>query len=380
MRKGIPRFSLAALLLAALLPSPAAAAGPPAVSAEAAVVAELETGRVLYEKNGDQPMKAASTVKILTALVALEALEPGETVTILPEWTGAEGSSMYLRAGERYTVEELLCGLLLVSGNDAALALAGAAAGSTEAFVRQMNEKAAALGMKDSHFVDPSGLASEGHRVTARDMALLARAAMEDPLLRELVSRRSATVAGRTLRNHNKLLWLYEGAVGIKTGFTRAAGRTLVSCAERDGLSLICVTLNAPEDWKDHQALLDWGFQSFSRPETRDLRWELSVVSGMEETVGVLPGPGPLPLLPREGWQREVLLPRFVYAPVTAGEGAGSLRFYGESGEVLGELPLVYAADVPLDPAVPLDFREKLRWAWFFACRHGAAYPQNAFY
>ncbi len=382
MRKRIPRISLASLLLVSLL-LPAAAAeedAPPALSAEAAVLAELETGRVLFEKNGDKPMKAASTVKILTALAALETLDPGEKITILPEWTGAEGSSMYLRAGEELTAEELLCGLLLVSGNDAARALACAAAGSEEAFVQRMNEKARALGMKDSRFADASGLLAEGHQVTARDMAVLGRAAMENELIRDIVSRKSAKAAGRTLRNHNKLLWLYEGAVGVKTGYTKAAGRTLVSCARREGLTLLCVTLNAPEDWADHAALLDWGFAHYARTETGDQSWTLGVVSGLSETVEVIPGEGELPLLPKEGWHWEVRLPGFVYAPVAAGEAAGRLLCRSENGETLAELPLVFARDVPLDPEIPLDFWEKLRWAWFFACRHAPNVPQTAFY
>ena len=382
MRKRIPRISLASFLLVSLL-LPASAAGedaPPSISAEAAVLAELETGRVLFEKNGDRPMKAASTVKLLTALVALETLTPGEKITVLPEWTGAEGSSMYLRAGEELTAEELLCGLLLVSGNDAAVTLACAAAGSEEAFVGRMNEKARALGMKDSRFADASGLMSEGHQVTARDMAVLGRAAMENELIRDIVSRRSAKAAGRTLRNHNKLLWLYEGAVGVKTGYTLAAGRTLVSCARREGLTLICVTLNAPEDWKDHAALLDWGFAHYTRTDTGGKSWTLGVVSGLSETVEVIPGEEAPPLLPKEGWHWEVRLPGFVYAPVSAGEEAGRLLCRSEEGELLAELPLVFAGDVPLDPEIPLDFWEKLRWAWFFACRHAPHVPQTAFY
>ncbi len=381
MRKRIPRISLASLLLVSLLlPASAAEEAVPAVSAEAAVLSELETGRVLFEKNGDRPMKAASTVKILTALTALETLEPEEKISILPEWTGAEGSSMYLRPGEELTVEELLCGLLLVSGNDAALALACAAAGSEEAFVERMNERASALGMKDSRFADASGLASEGHWVTARDMAVLAGAAMKDGLIRDIVSRRSASAAGRTLRNHNKLLWLYEGALGVKTGYTRAAGRTLVSCARREGTTLICVTLNAPEDWKDHAALLDWGFAHYARAETGAQTWTLSVVSGLSETVEVVPDEGELPLLPREGWHWEARLPGFVYAPVTAGEEAGTLLCRSEDGEILAQVPLRFAGDVPLDPEIPLDFWEKLRWAWLFACRHAPNVPQTAFY
>lgn len=381
MRIRIPRISLASVLLASLLLSPAAAAEAPAVSAEAAVVADPATGRILFEKNGDRPMKAASTAKVLTALVVLEHASPEERVIVRPEWCGAEGSSMYLRAGESYTVRELLCGLLLVSGNDAAEALACHTAGSIETFVGWMNEKAAALGMNGSRFVDPSGLCAEGHQVTARDMALLACAGMKNELIRELVGTKSAEVAGTVLRNHNRLLWLYEGACGIKTGFTRAAGRTLLSCAEREGTAFVCVTLNAPDDWKDHAALLDWAFESFERADAAGQRWMLPVISGTAETAAVIPAACDWPLLPKGGdvrWQTE--LPRFVYAPVEAGEAVGRLRCAGPGGETLMDVPLVFEESVPLDGAQPLRFGEKLRWAWLFACRHSAAFPQTVFY
>jgi D-alanyl-D-alanine carboxypeptidase len=203
---------------------------------------------------------------------------------------------------------------------------------------------------------------------------------MENELIRDVVSRKSAKAAGRTLRNHNKLLWLYEGAVGVKTGYTRAAGRTLVSCARREGLTLLCVTLNAPEDWKDHAALLDWGFAHYAHTEPGEQSWTVDVVSGLSGTVEAIPGEGELPLLPKEGWHWEVRLPGFVYAPVAAGETAGRLLCRSENGEVLAELPLVFARDVPLDPEIPLGFWEKLRWAWFFACRHAPNVPQTAFY
>ncbi len=384
MKERIPRISISLFLLIALLPVPAlgaeAAGGAPEVSAEAAVVAELETGRILYEKNPDKPMKAASTVKILTGLLALENLDPAREVIIRPEWTGQEGSSMYLRPGQVCTVSELLYGLLLVSGNDAAQALACTVAGSEEAFVALMNRRAAELGMEGSVFADASGLQAEGHRVTARDMAVLACAAMKNPDFRAIVSMRTAEAAGQTLRNHNKLLERYEGAVGVKTGYTRAAGRTLVSCAERDGLTLVCVTLNAPSDWEDHAALLDWGFAHYAHTEPGEQSWTVDVVSGLSGTVEAIPGEGELPLLPKEGWHWEVRLPGFVYAPGAAGETAGRLLCRSENGEVLAELPLVFARDVPLDPEIPLGFWEKLRWAWFFACRHAPNVPQTAFY
>ena len=380
MRTAKWRHSLLLILALALLLPPKAAAGEeaPTLSAEAAILVEPVTGQVLFEKNADRPMKAASTVKILTALVALEHLDPAQEVTVDPAWTGIEGSSMYLRAGETVTVKDLLYGLLLVSGNDAATALACAAAGSVAAFTELMNRKASALGMADSRFADPCGLVSEGHRVTARDMATLTRAALENALIAEIVATKSATAADRSLVNHNKLLWRYEGAMGVKTGFTKAAGRTLVSCAEREGLRLICVTLNDPDDWEDHAALLDWGFGSFTWRSSEGLRWTLPVVSGEAESVSVMPGREETLFLPKEGaghWA--VDLPDFVYAPVSAGEEIGRLRFLGPDGAVLGDVPLVFAEDVGLDPAQSLSFLEKLKWAWFFAWRHSPPYPIN---
>jgi len=381
MRKGILRSKLAlALLAAALLPAPVRAAEAPEVSAEAAVVAELETGRVLYEKNGDRPMKAASTVKILTGLLALEKLDPAQELTVLPEWTGVEGSSMYLRPGETVTVSDLLYGLLLVSGNDAARALACAVSGSEEAFVELMNARASELGMSGSVFVDASGLCPEGHRVTARDMAALACEAMKEPAFRAVVSTRSVRAAGRSLQNHNKLLWRYEGAVGVKTGYTRVAGRTLVSCAERDGLTLVCVTLNAPRDWEDHASLLDWGFGQYAAADPAEGSWTLPVVSGVSPEATVRASGCGRVLIPREGTRWVPCLPPFVYAPVEAGMQAGVLRCVDASGETLWELPLRFENDVALDETQKLSFREKLRWAWRFACRHSAGYPQYVFY
>lgn len=229
------------------------------VSATAAVLLDADTGQLLYEKNGDEQMLIASTTKIMTALVALEQAEPDDTVTVTREHM-TEGSSMYLKPGETVRVEELLYGLLLCSGNDAALALTECA-GGLEPFVALMNEKAAALGMTHTSFANPNGLDAEGHYSTARDMAVLAAAAMEEPTFRRICSSRAVTIGQRTMENHNRLLRQVEGCVGLKTGYTKAAGRTLVSCAERDGCRLIAVTLRAGDDWADHAALYEYGFR-----------------------------------------------------------------------------------------------------------------------
>ena len=229
------------------------------VSATAAVLMDADMGQMLYEKNGDRQMLIASTTKIMTALVVLEHAAPDDVITVTPDHM-TEGSSMYLRAGETVRVEELLYGLLLCSGNDAALALTECAGGLTP-FVALMNEKAAALGMAHTSFANPNGLDADGHYSTARDMAVLAAAAVENPTFRRICSSRSVTIGQRTMENHNRLLRQVEGCVGLKTGYTRAAGRTLVSCTERDGCRLVAVTLQDGNDWADHAALYDYGFR-----------------------------------------------------------------------------------------------------------------------
>ena len=229
------------------------------VSATAAVLMDADMGQVLYEKNGDRQMLIASTTKIMTALVVLEHAAPDDVITVTPDHM-AEGSSMYLKAGETVRVEELLYGLLLCSGNDAALALTECAGGLTP-FVALMNEKAAALGMAHTSFANPNGLDADGHYSTARDMAVLAAAAVENPTFRRICSSRSVTIGQRTMENHNRLLRQMEGCVGLKTGYTQAAGRTLVSCTEREGCRLVAVTLQDGNDWADHAALYDYGFR-----------------------------------------------------------------------------------------------------------------------
>lgn len=235
------------------------------LSASSAVLMDAGSGRVLYEYNAHEPRMIASITKLMTALVALESGYSGEEiVTIQPEWTGMEGSSLYLRAGEEYRLETLLYGLLLHSGNDAAESIAGYCGGTVSEFVEQMNQKANLLGMVDSHFSNPSGLTQEEHYSSAYDMALLARRCLENELLAKITATRSVTLEGKHFTNHNKLLWRYDGCIGLKTGYTEKAGRTLVSAANRDGLTLICVTLNASDDWNDHQKLLDYGFDLYS--------------------------------------------------------------------------------------------------------------------
>ena len=249
------------------------------VSARQAVLLDGYSGETLWEKDPDTPALIASTTKIMTALVVLERCGLGDMVEVPPEAAGVEGSSMYLRAGETLTVEDLLYGLMLASGNDAAAALAIHTAGSPEAFTALMNEKAAELGLRDMHFANPHGLDSPENYASPRSLGRLTMAAMDNPDFRAIVSTRRRNAGDRVLVNHNKLLGQYPGAVGVKTGYTRAAGRILVGAAEREGRRLISVTLSAPDDWEDHRKLLDYGF---SRYETRPL-----VTAGQQ--VGTIP-------------------------------------------------------------------------------------------
>ena len=346
---------LSVLLLVCIRFLPAARAAGPGTSAASAILVDGESGRVLYAQNPEVRRPIASITKLMTALVAVE-LEPdlSRRVTIPAEWTGAEGSSMYLRAGEELTLEELLYGLLLSSGNDAAVAVAGLCAGDTGRFVAAMNEKARALGMADTHFANPSGLDDPDHYSTAADMARLARAVLEREELRRIVSTRTATVAGRSLTNHNKLLWRYEGCGGLKTGYTDEAGRTLVSCAQREGQTLIAVTLNDPDDWADHAALFDYGFSAW--PRTLLARagkegWTVPVEGSLSRQAAVCTA-GALyyPLAEGERVTARAELPERAEAPLKAGETAGTLTFYLE-GEPIGSVELVWARDVADDRA-----------------------------
>ena len=232
--------ALAALTVLALICPPVRAVGTGAASA---ILMDAESGRVLYEHDIHKPRLIASTTKLLTALVAVEQTDDlDQVVTIKGEWLGSEGSSIYLKTGEEITLRGLLYGLLLQSGNDAAMAIACHTAESEAQFVELMNQKAARLGMKNSCFANPSGLNDEAHFSTAYDMALLAQACLKNETVAEICATRSITLGTRTFVNHNKLLWRCEGCVGMKTGFTEKAGRTLVSAASRDGQTLICVT------------------------------------------------------------------------------------------------------------------------------------------
>ena len=229
---------------------------------QAECVVDASSLRILHEKNAETPLPNASTTKILTAIIILEDCDLDERICIPNEAAGTEGSSIYLHAGDIYTVEELLYGLMLCSGNDAAVTLALHHSGSIEAFARKMNEKAAMLGATGSHFVNPHGLPDKRHRTTARDLALIAAYAMQNETFRTIVS--TKYYAPRHWYNKNKMLASYEGANGIKTGFTTDAGHCLVTGAEREGMQLVCVVLNCPQMYERTAELLDQSFAEYS--------------------------------------------------------------------------------------------------------------------
>ncbi len=305
------------------------------VSADSAILFEPETKTVLFQKNADKQRGIASTTKIMTAVVVLEHCKLDEIVSVPRECVGIEGTSMYLKEGEKLAVSDLLSGLLLSSGNDAAATLAHyVGKGDIKAFVSEMNATAKKLGMENSHFVNPHGLTEEMHYSTARDMALLAAYAMGIPEFKSIVSSRSMKVGSRYLANHNKLLRLYDGADGLKTGYTKAAGRCLVSSVKRDGMRLIAVTLSAPDDWNDHIRMFDYGFGNYGiyKGKAADLGVErLSVVGGEKGSVkiGITDEVTFLKELKEsaETVKTEIYLPRFVYAPISEGDVVGRVEY-----------------------------------------------------
>lgn len=242
----------------------------PSVSAQSAVVIENSTGKVIYEKNARQKLPMASTTKIMTALCAIENSNPDKLIEVNSAAVGIEGSSIYLAHDEKITIRNLLYGTMLNSGNDAATALAYEVSGSVENFAALMNKTAQKIGAKDTNFINACGLYADGHYTTAFDLASISAYALSNPLFAEIASCREMKITNgdkgypRVLKNHNKLLSMYDGCIGVKTGYTKKCGRCLVSAAMRDGITLTCVTLNAPDDWNDHIKMLDYGFSKTS--------------------------------------------------------------------------------------------------------------------
>lgn len=318
----------------------------PAVSVGAcsAVLMCAESGELLFELAPDQPRPMASTTKIMTALVAIENSSLDRIVTVSRDAVGIIGSSVYLREGEKISLESLLYALLLESANDAAEQIAITVGGDEEHFVAMMNEKAAQLGLEHTHFSNPHGLDSEGHYTTARELAALAAAALENETFARIVGTYKKTVQtedgteSRLLVNHNRMLRSYDGAVGVKTGYTSAAGRCLVSAARRDGVTLIAVTLDDHGDWADHTALLDAGFAAYSERQLcgeGELTFTVPLEGAEEDSITVANTSAMKAVLPKSAEVRTVVeLPRFVFAPVVSGEELGAVRFFVGEREV----------------------------------------------
>ena len=347
-------------------------AAEPDISAYAAVLYEPVTGTVLFEKNSDEMLPMASTTKIMTALLAFESGLTDVPVKITDEMVRTEGSSMGLTSGDVLTLGELAEGMMMTSGNDSANAIALFMNGSMEAFADRMNKRAREIGMKHTSFVTPSGLDAENHFSTAHDMALLAAEALKCDAFAETVGQFSLMVdfiqPEKSMRcdNHNKLLHLYEDCTGVKTGFTKKAGRCLVSSAEREGMELICVTLNAPDDWNDHISLFEYGFTGMKMFEAENQSVSVPVVGGSSDFV-VCTTEETLKISIPQTCEVEsyVSIPHFLYAPIEQGEEFGTISYYVNEREIAR---VSLCADKNIEYAAA-ESRSLRKWAEHLFCR-----------
>jgi D-alanyl-D-alanine carboxypeptidase (penicillin-binding protein 5/6) len=341
------------------------------VSAEAAILMDVASGRVLYEKNSQTSLRIASITKIMTAIVAIELGNLDDLVTVSRNAYGVEGSSIYLRQGEKVTLENLLYGLMLRSGNDAAVAIAEHIGGSTEGFVFLMNQKAEELGMRQTVFSNPHGLDThEEHYASAYDMALLTAYAMKNDTFATIVGTRKKNVAfegedwQRTWYNKNRLLTMYPYANGVKTGFTKRARRTLVSSAEKDGHLLVAVTLNAPDDWNDHMRMFEYGFNHYELVDyyTKGEPFRHERIE-REDGHFYLLNDFRYPLSEQESLRQEVTIDRAFQAKdlEQVPYPAGFITFFLGQQEV-GRLPLAFAFDEDDSPSWWSRFISLIKW------------------
>ena len=374
MKKRLRRImgGFAALLF--LFAPMGAFAGAPQNGAKAYALMEITTGRMLAEKNSAEQLPMASTTKIMTAILAIENGDMEELVTVPRECQGIEGTSIYLRGGETLPLKELVWGLMLASGNDAAETIAHHIGGSLEGFAEMMNEKAREIGAVNTNFVTPHGLPCEGHYTTAEDLAKIACYAMGNETFRQIVSTGSMDLPAdedspaRYLRNKNKLLHQYEGGMGVKTGYTDAAGKCLVGAAEREGMGLVSVVLNDRQMFPDSMALLDHGFETYSMvsvAEKGEILGTIPVENGQADTVDFAANEDIcLPLTADEGnmIEKRINITDKLTAPVAEHAEAGELQIYLQ-GELLKEVPLYTVSAVE-----ELTFWQKLKQklgAWF---------------
>ncbi len=327
------------------------------VSAKSAILLCDNNDSVIFEKNSTEKLSMASTTKIMTTLLALEyAKKDNKTVTFTQDMI-AEGSSMYLKVGDKVKLSDLAVGMMMVSGNDSANAVALTLGKTKEKFADMMNAKAEVIGMNDTHFVTPSGLDDEQHYSTAKDMAKLMQYAMQNKDFASLTAQKSMKVnfispsdTVNVYYNHNKLLSMYEYCNGGKTGFTKKSGRCLVSSAQKDGVKLIAVTLNAPDDWNDHIRMYNYGFSKLQKVSgiDEDFRFSADVVGGNQSTVELKPSES-MSYVTENGEElnitRKLILDRFLYAPLDKGETVGSVQYYSGNKKI-EEIPLVTTSEV----------------------------------
>ncbi len=341
------------------------------VSAGGVMLMDARTHKVLYAKTAHEKLPMASTTKIMTAILAIEAGNLDALVTVPQEAYGVEGSSMYLRLGEQISMRDLLYGLMLVSGNDAAVAIAVHVGGSVEGFAALMNAKAASLGAHNTHFVTPNGLPDPDHYTTAYDLALIACYAMQNETFREIVGttyyQTTTGEIARTVKNKNKILWEYEGGNGVKTGYTMAAGKCLVFAAEREGMQLVGVVLNCPDMFPSAKRLLDYGFETYQQETlvTADERIARVRVTGGKKNTLEVASKNDIIILVKNGDSTTVRtvvnLAGPVEAPVEKGDVLGTLEVW-EDGRVLAETELVAAETV--ESSAYLDYLERLFKRW----------------
>ncbi len=324
------------------------------ISAKSCALYIPEINEFVFERSADTRMQMASTTKIMTALVAVENSDLGDVVEIDERSVNIEGSSAYLKVGDVLTMEELIYALLLQSANDAAVAIANYISGSVEAFAELMNERAVELSLTDTHFTNPHGLDDDEHYTTARELSLIAKEALSrEELRRAFQTYKRTFVTGervRTYVNHNKLLSLYDDAIGIKTGFTKKSGRCLVGAAERDGLTLIAVTLNAPSDWHDHMAMFDYGYDNYEKltlAHCGEYSFDRSVFNSIGNKVGISNKDELSIVRKRNGGEisATVKLSDFLCAPLSTDDVVGKVIFT-EGGKYIGEVNLYPEEDI----------------------------------
>ena len=323
-----------------------------------ACVLDIATNRVLYSKDADKKLPMASTTKIMTAILAIELGNMDDVVTVSPNASGVEGSSIYLEVGEQLKLRDLLYGLMLSSGNDAAVAIAEHIGGSVENFVGLMNAKAKELGANNTHFVTPNGLHDENHYTTAYDLALIASYAMKNAEFAKIVSTQYYSIPwpnhkwDRVFKNKNKILWQYEGGIGIKTGFTKKAGRCLVSAAEQNGMKIVCVVLNCSDFFKDSMSLMDEAYDKYERVPlfvSGSYLDTINIKNGIEKTLDVYVEKDISLTLTKEEYERikcTISIPDNIKAPITSNTPVGTIEIRLD-GELLSTQQLYAGTDIP---------------------------------